>query len=212
MDVDDTSAAPVPAAREARGRRAPPHSTTAKIRRWRRRIPEDVKSCAQGGVIESIPATATPVKETEVDRQLQGQQAARGPGHAMTNEPHPPARAARARRPRCSTPRTHGGATRPGGPPRGRVTERRKLMPNKDERAQMPSAPTSTRTRSAHQENRTLVPAANAQHDGRGPTAVIGKLQSEPIPGRECSSRTARNRSQAKERGDRDHKGRAALP
>jgi len=177
IDVDTSAAPPVPAPMKPAPPPPPPPPTTAKIA-LETPEPEDVKVMRQG-VLESIPATDTPVKETEVIAKLKGNKPLEAQVNAMTNDLTRQRALLDAAAKVFDTAHAAGNKAREAAA-QAEVTERRKLIANKESALNAKRADLDTYQVRAP-KNGTFVPAAKLNVPVAA-DAVIGKLQREPIP------------------------------
>jgi hypothetical protein len=176
IDVD-TSSAPVPAPVKPAPPPPPPPPPTAKIA-LETPDPEDVKAMRQG-VIESISASDTPVKETEVIAKLKGNKPLEAQVNAMTNDLTRQHALLDAAAKVFDTAHAAGNKARETAA-QAEVAERRKLIANKESALNAKRADLDTYQVRAP-KNGTFVPVARPNAPVAA-DAVIGKLQREPIP------------------------------
>jgi hypothetical protein len=131
------------------------------------------------GVLESIPASDTPVKETDVIAKLKGNKPLEAQVNAMTNDLTRQHALLDAAAKVFDTAHAGGNKARETAA-QAEVTERRKLIANKESALNAKRADLDTYQVRAP-KNGTFVPAAKPNATVAA-DAVIGKLQREPIP------------------------------
>ncbi|HEX3482572.1 MAG TPA: hypothetical protein VHT91_46470 [Kofleriaceae bacterium] len=177
IDVD-TSSAPVPAPVKPAPPPPPPAPPpTAKIA-LETPDPEDVKVMRQG-LIESIPAGDTAVKDAEVIAKLKGYKPLEAQVNAMTNDLNRQHALLDAAAKVFEAAHAAGNKAKEAAA-QAEVTERRKLVSNKQSALTAKRADLDTYQVRAPR-NGTFVPSTKPNTTVAADT-VIGKLQREPIP------------------------------